>query len=103
MGYSVQYTNGVSKRSVFREEDFNKKARRGSRIVIIILMIMGLASLLGWHPAYLIPGDPAVTKSAFMSMLHQVEEGETIKTAVTTFCKEVISGAYTREGTDPCG
>lgn len=43
--------------------------------------------------ALLIPGDPQVTSAAFSALTDNIKEGDSLKDAVTAFCREVIDGA----------
>ena len=42
---------------------------------------------------FLIPGDEAITRKAFQTMIEDVKEGERVSDAVTTFCEEILAGA----------
>lgn len=61
----------------------------------IIGGIVLLAVILGESGSFdfLIPGDNAVTRAAFGALVEDVKEGESVKTAITTFCMEILDGA----------
>ena len=58
----------------------------------VILLALSLLSKAGFFD-FLIPGDKAVTKQAFATMVQEVEEGEGVKSAITAFCQGVLDGA----------
>ena len=71
--------------------------RKRLPVTPILWSVVGIAVIYGifrsdvWQ--YLIPGDPAVTTAAFSSMVDDIGEGESIRQAFLTFCKEIIFSA----------
>ncbi len=56
----------------------------------VFLLIAGYVALSGDVFAYILPGDPEVTATAFSQMVEQVKTGESIKNALVCFVEQII-------------
>ena len=67
-------------------------------LLVAMLLIGAMFVKIGELPfvmEYLLPGDPSVTAAALDGMVEDLKEGESIKNAVTAFCREIIEHAPT--------
>lgn len=92
MGYNIQYgTTSISTR--IKRVRGTKKMRRLECLIagcaLLLMILFGRFGLLD----FLIPGDNDVTKAAFSDMIQDVQEGESVKRAVTAFCNEILNSA----------
>ena len=92
MAYQIQYGK-PSKKEKAANGQRSRKIRRIKHISIVAclltLVLLGRIGALD----FLIPGDKAVTQSAFHAMVDNLKQGNSIKSAVTVFCEEIIAGA----------
>ena len=94
MSYQIEYpvTNRL-------EQRYNVKSGKKPMIpVIVVICIILLAVsvyILGVDTIreFIIPGDDAVTVSAFHTMQDNLKEGMPVKDAVAAFCTEIIESA----------
>lgn len=100
MGYCIQYTQGIALKTELQESKHTRKGRIQICILLMVIVFFLVAASMGMTAEFLIPGDREVTKAAFIELVQDVENGENVKTAITTFCKEVISGADAAQGAD---
>lgn len=95
MGYQIQYGQTIIKKLIREKETKSEKSVliKGICIgcVLLVLVFLGNAGCLD----FLIPGDKAITKQAFSSMVDEVGNGGDVKTAITAFCLEILEGAET--------
>ena len=90
MSYIVSYEPDLDHRYPLKE-----KPNKLLPVRKILLLIFVCGAIYGFvrfgliH--YLIPGDPEITEAAFSNMLTLIKEGETVKTAVTTFIQDVVT------------
>lgn len=91
MGYRIAYE------SFGEERKCPAYRRRKSAIaagLLIILLVLGSVSVkhtgLRWVQDYLLPGDPAVTAAALENFAQDLKEGESVKDAITAFCRQIM-------------
>ena len=91
MGYRIAYE------SFGEEKKFPTYWRRKSAIaagLLVIVLVVGAVSVkytgLRWVQDYLLPGDPAVTAAALENFAQDLKEGESVKDAITAFCREIM-------------
>ena len=89
MGYYIHYGQKVE-RTEFPERSVNHRKLRipwfGWCMVVLPFFVF-LAVKYDWF----IPGDPAVTKDAGAAFIRELNDGESIREAIYTFCKVIIS------------
>ena len=94
MGYRIDYGGGARQR--------RRERVRFSRVLGMAGLFFGAFLVLTvcfWQEGaavlreFLIPGDPDVTLHGLEVLVQQMRQGESIGTAVTAFCREVIDGA----------
>ena len=95
MAYKIQYGNPG------RIERF--KSRQNSNKFIIAKYVIIYAGILTvfllWKAGKLealVPGDREVTQRAFWKMVEDVKVGESLESAVTTFCEEILVSAQNK-------
>ena len=92
MGYYIQYEQGSTRKIKIPDciSGFDSKSifRIMIAIVFVFFVIMG-----AYYGDCFIPGDKEVTKAAFTDMVEELENGESMQNAITTFCREVLDGA----------
>ena len=94
MGFSVQYgPDGSFEREWKRK--LQKKRRKGFGIAAIIVLLSAVLFLQKRQnlDELLIPGNPEVTKAAYMQFSEDLREGDSFREAITTFCQEIFTGA----------
>ena len=93
MGYRLEYGSTVVKIPLCEAKSTQKSSAPvrwiAAGCILLALTLLGKAGCLD----FLIPGDKEITKQAFSSMVDDVGNGEDIKTAITAFCMEILSGA----------
>ncbi len=92
MGYRILYDN---ERMQINRDNSKHFGSRIISVMLICLLVLGSLKLIGWDKVkhYMLPGDPAVTETAFNSMIESIRAGESVKDAVTAFCVEIIDNA----------
>lgn len=91
MAYRIQYSEIMKKETI--QETTNKHTFM-LRLVAVAILILTLTLLSKTGKLdYLIPGDKAVTKQAFSTMVENVKAGDAMDTAFTAFCKDIIHGS----------
>ncbi len=95
MGYHISYDQTIVKTNFPDKKKFRigkKQIKFGAicLIVVITAMLFRIKSVQN----FLIPGDCGVTKSAFAAMVTNLQSGEPIADAVTTFCREIVENGY---------
>lgn len=96
MAYQITYGQTVvKKRNIFRIRVGKQHLLTSCCIMLGILLLavcilpqlrIGLRNLI-------LPGDPDVTASALENMVDAIGAGESIQSALTDFCREILSAA----------
>ena len=91
MGYKVMYPQ-------FGKHRLQRQRKKPIKVQIVILTAIFLVVLIAfsvWQQgsSWLLPGDPVVTENALQEMIDGLRDGQGLAEAVTTFCREVVSGA----------
>ena len=86
MGYSIRYGPRIP-----------AEKKRGRWQCVAALILAGAIVLLCvdiWNGRqWLLPGDPQVTAQALETMAESIREGESLREAITCFCREIIENA----------
>ena len=89
MAYHITYGKVSIRKQLIRMRG-TKQSRTVMRYFLFgILVILILAARFGALD-FLIPGNPKVTKDAFYKMVENVSDGESVNTAITAFCHEIL-------------
>lgn len=94
MGYSIQY--GADSHV---ETAWKRKAGRKYRRYLMVFAVFVTAAIFAFSGGkkgledMLIPGNPEVTKAAFSQLADDLREGNPLKEALVTFCREIIGDA----------
>lgn len=91
VSYSVEYNPDLK----FRYPGTVKRKRLNlvkAALIATALFAVGFALIKTGAYEWLIPGDPDVTVPAFAGMIEDFTSGVSVKDALTTFCRVVISG-----------
>ena len=88
MSYQINY-------DPTRANRFYTAKRKKIPVWLMTALCIGIATLLlnNEFRSLLIPGDPQVTSDAFSELTQELAEGESVKEAVTAFCKQIIDNA----------
>lgn len=92
MSYCVEYNPEMRKRYPFVKRIRNKnlvKVFLVSAAAIAAIYMIACSGVL----RYFIPGDPEVTTAAFSLLLNEIGEGEPVREAFLSFCREIIVNA----------
>ena len=92
MSYQIVYDTNDIKMTKMQ----NNRGRKPLRIAIFVILLIGLIRISSWDDAlweFLIPGNAAVTKSAFQNLTESLQSGDSLSDAVYVFCDTVIQGA----------
>ncbi len=89
MSYNVTYNPELNRKYPTERRSKNKPLYialilLGCFVAVYVLSQCGITH-------YLIPGDPEITTEAFSEMVARVSEGETVRNAVTEFCRKIIN------------
>ncbi len=89
MSYRIEYDPQKNKRYPI------PSARKPGWLVITLAAVVALFALQKLAQkekmmSWLIPGDSAITSGAFSEMLDNIREGDSVGTAVTAFCREIL-------------
>ena len=91
MAYRILYTPENNRRY---PPCRSKQNIRYSSILGFIFFLLSILWIRVYGiPDFLIPGDATVTKYAATQMIENFRSGESVKEAVTVFCKEILHGA----------
>ena len=96
MSYQISYGQDCVSKKIKHELRLPKpKKETVLRIGLTIsVLLLGLTCLIPQARAalwdLLLPGDPEVTSIALERLVETVSEGESIQTALTEFCREII-------------
>ena len=91
MAYKIQYTPQENSRyPIFIKQH---KVKWGKICMVILLFAAVLWMSGNGIPDFLIPGDPKVTKTAAETMVMSMKSGESMDTAILTFCRQIIDGS----------
>ena len=93
MSYCIEYTSGTKRKYPKKTKKFPGKVKIlwfTAALCVALLLIPGVGDAL---KRLLLPGDPAVTEAAIISMAERLGAGERLYDAVTVFCREIIQGA----------
>ena len=88
MSYQINYD--PSRRRKFYTTKHKKKP---GWILIVAVVALSVTIFHKDLKHVLIPGDKQVTSAAFSDLTENLRAGESLKDAVTTFCREIIDGA----------
>ena len=72
------------------------KFRKGMAVLFVCLLLLTIFSIPVVRASLiscLIPGDKAVTVTAFLDMTEAVRDGQSVPAAFTQFCRDVVDGA----------
>lgn len=84
VGYRIDYGGSVKKKPPTKK-------------IALLFSAASIAALLIWPAGrravqkLLLPGDPEVTVTALQGLATDLGEGESVKEAVTAFCREIIA------------
>ena len=92
MAYRVQYNHS---------ESACRDNGNGSCVLFLVSLVLAVGvviycsndSVRSMIQDLLIPGDDAVTKAAFVNMIGQLQNGNSVSGSLTTFCHEILEGA----------
>ena len=94
MGYKITYCSfGEEKKQPKQKQAW----KRFTAVGLVMMLVLGALAVkhteLPWVQKYLLPGDPAVTAAALEGMLADLKDGDSLKDAVTAFCREIVEHA----------
>ena len=93
MGYCVEYTQGSSRNYPIKTKQLHRKSYILWGVLAMCFALLLVPEIRNCLKQFLLPGDPAVTETAFLSMVDRIGAGESFYDAVTAFCEEIIQGA----------
>lgn len=89
-------------RIIYGEDPVITKQRRSrplrlQTMTAVFFLLFALLVSFTWSEGteklreYLIPGERSVTQAAFQTFVEDLQEGEPVGDALTTFCRDIIS------------
>jgi len=90
LGYIIEYIGGSANKTNIQEKGKGSKTGLLAAILFAILILAVGQKNLSELADYLIPGNKVVTKDALSGFVRDVQDGDSFKDAITTFCKEII-------------
>ena len=98
MSYSIKYDTSPSMKHYEKNVVTTKRKK-----VLIASGVIGAAILIALYIApirrLLLPGDPMITERAIVKAVDELQAGEGLGEAITTFCREVIESDLRNEAT----
>ena len=91
MAYYIAYSPEAAHR--YPQKVRRRTQNKAAWIAIAMVFAAMLWMRVNGIPDWLIPGDPAVTKEAASLFVEEIQDGEGMNGAVTTFCRTVLDGA----------
>jgi len=91
MAYRIQYSQEMAYR--YPQQRTRKKIKPGKWIGLAVLVVALAFMRIYGIPDFLIPGDPAVTKTAVTALIGDIREGSAVNEAITVFCETILHGA----------
>lgn len=88
MSYQIRYETEKSRMYPMKHIRFGRKRVLAYVGIAIITLALGSVRCVR---EFLIPGDPDDTCAAFSRMITNLQSGDSIGNAITTFCSEIIS------------
>lgn len=96
MGYRIDY-GGPAGTLRPKKRDW----RAVSAVLLVALCVAGAVTVkavgLKWVREVLLPGDPEITAAALETMAEDLREGESLRDALTAFCREIMYHGQTPE------
>ena len=90
MGYKISYNKEFYRRYRFGKFPYNTKGIIVVICTFLAILITCCLPFRSWLLEWILPANMQLTKSAFSDLVFQVQEGESVMDAVTTFGKAVI-------------
>lgn len=94
MGYRIQYTTEGHTRTELYRTPFPLRT-----LLALFLLLISISMRLLWPTGtqllsnYLLPIDPSQTEVAFLSMVEDLRQGESVQNALTAFCIDILDEA----------
>lgn len=92
MGYQIVYSPEDKRKYPINTPRKRKINLAPLLLLLATVLLLGRPKIRSEVERWLIPGDPQITRAAFVVMIEQLQGGETFGAAVTTFCNEIIAG-----------
>lgn len=90
MGYEIRYGATMVRTPLVNNKRKALTVTIGLLAVVIIFFILGNAVDLR---QYVLPGNPEITGNALNALASDIKEGESLGSAITAFCREIIEHA----------
>ena len=92
MSYSIDYSSGTTRKYPKSRKKSHQHYKKILGILCVLAVVIVLFNIKTVR-RLLLPGDPAVTEKAIVSMVNEFRAGEGVQEAFAVFCREVIEGA----------
>ena len=89
MAYQIQYGKASPQERIAIMRYSKKTMRLKWVVAVVAIFATTLLARFGLLD-FLIPGDREVTRNAFNTMVDDVQNGESVRTALTAFCEEIL-------------
>ena len=94
MAYRIRYGQALIKKRII----FGNKIRFSKQYIIPFCCFLVLCGGIVIAKSkvvqdFFLPGNPDVTRTAISGFVTDLKDGETMKEAITTFCREIIDNA----------
>ena len=93
MSYQIQYPVGDRTERRYRPNKHLSRYLTGIILFVALLAIAVYIMGVDQLSEYLIPGDNALTVSAFQELQSNIREGMKVRDAVATFCETILNSA----------
>lgn len=91
MSYMIHYGPSGNIEAAWQKKLMKHRAKTMTAIIAAVCCILLVLTVdIQQLKELLIPGDPAVTKEAFVQFTEDVRQGESVTDAITAFCREII-------------
>ena len=93
LGYRIEYDGGIGKYEVRKYSPYKRPALLAAAVCLFFLLTFCFwPEGADYIREALIPGENAVTATAFENLTQRLRQGENLQDAVTAFCSDVIHG-----------
>ena len=88
MAYKIEYSPETAYR--YPQRTCRQKRIRGNWVLVVLLLAGFFWVRFNGIPDFLIPGDKEITREAAALLVEDLQDGKTVKEAITVFCNTIL-------------
>ncbi|MBR7123206.1 MAG: hypothetical protein IKC95_07120 [Oscillospiraceae bacterium] len=94
MAYRIRYGQALIKKHIIFENQIQFSKKLIPPLICFLVLCGGIVIAKSKAVQdFFLPGNPDVTRSAISGFVTDLKDGEPMKEAITTFCREIIDNA----------